>query len=73
MIITYKDFVDWKSNPTTKAVFAEMDNMIQGVAGELADTAGNDSLLDRFRVGYIQAIRDILAISASEMEGKEND
>lgn len=71
MIITVPDFQDWKSQPVTKAFFVDMDSRIQAVAGELADSAGLDSLLDRFRAGYIQAIRDILAVGHEDLEGKE--
>lgn len=71
MIITVPDFHDWKSQPVTKAFFVDLDSRIQDVAGELADTAGIDSLLDRFRVGYIQAIRDIIAVGHGDVEGKE--
>lgn len=73
MIITVPDFLDWKSQPVTKAVHAEMDGMIQGVAGELADNAGENQLHDRFRAGYIQGIRDVLNISVQDVEGVEND
>lgn len=67
MIITYKDFTDWKSQPVTKAIHAEMDSIIQGVAGELADSAGENQLLDRFRAGYIQGIRDVLNIRGGDV------
>lgn len=73
MIITVPDFQDWKSQPVTKAVHAEMDAMIQGVAGELADTAGVDQILDRYRAGYIQGIRDVLNIRVDDIEGDKID
>lgn len=71
MVITKNDFIDWKSNPVTKAVMNELDARIQAVAGLLADSAGLDSLNDRFRVGYIQAYRDTIAITIDDVEGAE--
>lgn len=71
MIITVPDFLDWKSQPVTKAVQTAMDGMIQGVAGELADSAGTDQLHDRYRAGYIQGIRDCLNINVEDVEGEQ--
>ncbi len=71
MVITKNDFIDWKSNPVTKAVMNELDARIQAVAGTLADSAGLDPLNDRFRVGYIQAYRDTIAITIDDVEGAE--
>lgn len=71
MIITVPDFQDWKSQPVTKAFFVVLDERIQDTAGRLAETAGIDQILDRYRAGYIQGIRDVLGIDFDDVEGAE--
>lgn len=73
MILTYQDFIDWKSQLITKAVFAEMDKKIQGIAGELATSAGLDPLFDRYRAGIIQGVVDIMNMEAADVVEKDND
>lgn len=69
MIVTIKDFIDWRSAPVTKAIFAELDKRIQDVAGELAISAGIEPTTDRYRAGYIQGLRDAMSVDAEEVEG----
>lgn len=73
MTITTKDFIDWKSNPVTKAVFTHLKERITDVGTELTFEAGQDPARDRFKVGYIQAIRDTLEVSAEDAKGFDND
>jgi hypothetical protein len=68
MSITKDSFRDWKSNSVTKAVFNELNVRIQGVKDELSGNAGIDIRTDRYRVGYIQALIDLLNIQFDEVE-----
>lgn len=46
----------------------EIQNRIKAIQEDLGNTAGNDSLYDRFRAGAISAYSDILNI---EYEGED--
>lgn len=73
MTITAKDFIDWKSNPVTKAVFNDYKSRIEAHKDILSYVAGKDSLDDRFHAGYIQAFRDALEVSAEDAEVAQDD
>lgn len=73
MTITAKDFIDWKSNPVTKAVFKDYETRIQRHALILSEIAGLDPLVDRFHAGYIQAFRDALQVDGEDVENAQND
>lgn len=72
MTFTNRDFVDWKSNPVTKAVFAHYKQRITDVGTELTFEAGQDPHRDRFKVGYLQALRDALDVNFGEAEDATN-
>ena len=44
--MTKTDFIDWKSNPTTKEVFNQLRQYIDGLQAELGQSAGIDPRLD---------------------------
>lgn len=67
MSVTKDSFRDWKSNPVTKAVFAEIHNMIHESQERLGNSAGLDPLNDRYISGAIAAYRDLLNIDFSEV------
>lgn len=67
MSITKDSFRDWKANPVTKAVFAELNTRIREVQHLLGNTAGLEPLNDRYNVGAIQAYNDILLIDFEEV------
>lgn len=64
--MTRKDFIDWKSNPITKAVFVQIRNNIQGLQEELGESAGVDTYLDAKKVGAIRAYNDVLELDFDE-------
>lgn len=55
-----KDFIDWKSSPITKALYAELNKRIEGLKDELSYGAGDVLRADAIKVGAIQAFRDVL-------------
>lgn len=62
MTITYDDFKDWKSSPVTRALFAGWQARISDLCETLGVVAGEAPLEDRYKAGYIQALRDVLAV-----------
>lgn len=64
-----EDFRQWKDHPVTRAVLGELAGRAENLKHELAQSAGIDSLADRFKVGYIQACYDFSDI---ELEDKDN-
>lgn len=69
---TKSDFVDWKSNPVTKAVFAEIKTLIDEGVETLALSAGVNPVDDRLIVGKINGLRSLLEISFSDVGGKDD-
>lgn len=64
--MTKSDFVEWKSNPTTKAFFDSVQERIYVLQVELGYVAGNDPIQDAKRSGAIQALTDMLHIDFDE-------
>lgn len=64
-----EDFRQWKDHPVTRAVLGELADRVEHLKNELAQSAGNDPIMDRFKVGYIQACNDFSDI---ELEDKDN-
>lgn len=64
--MTKQEYLDWKSSPATQEVFTEIRSRVSGLKDELAGSAGDDSSLDRWRVGAIQAFTDILNTTYEE-------
>ena len=56
------EFLDWKQHPITKRVFAGLQEQEAEVSEQLITSAGIDSLEDRFKSGYIAALRDVYLI-----------
>lgn len=67
MTFTSRDFIDWKSNPVTKAVFEDYRARIESHKDILSTIAGKDPITDRFHAGYIQAFRDALDVDVGEL------
>ena len=65
--MTKTEYVDWRSSPATKEVFAEIESRIEGLKAELAGSAGLDARTDGVKVGAIQAFEDILNTTYSEV------
>lgn len=60
--MTYSDFMDWKANPCTKEVMAEIRSECYEIARVLAVQAGLDSLNDRYQAGVIRGMERILEV-----------
>lgn len=57
--ITRSDFLNWKQDKVTEAFFDAAKERVYEAKEMLAASAGNDSLVDRFLVGLIQAYTEI--------------
>jgi len=66
-----QDFLDWKSHPVTKRVFEGLKEQEALLQEQLVQSAGIDSSEDRYRVGYIAALRDVYLIRLED-EGDTN-
>ena len=60
--VSKEEFMDWKSNHVTKAVFAVIDERISDAKDILGGTAGDDPVADRYLVGMIRAFNEIKQI-----------
>jgi hypothetical protein len=56
------DFTDWKAHPITKRVFEGLKEQELILTDSLVTSAGVDAAEDRFKVGYIAALRDVYLI-----------
>lgn len=56
------DFSDWKQHPITKRVFAGLQEQEQTITEQLVVSAGSVPQEDRFKAGYIAALRDVYLI-----------
>lgn len=64
--MTKLEFVEWKSNPTTKAFFDSVYERINNIQVELGFNAGTNPVYDARRSGAIQALTDMLNIDFDE-------
>lgn len=71
-MITKADYNDWKVNPVTQAVFAEIESLIELGKEELAHSAGENSINDRERVGKLNGLRTLLGISFYDLESQDD-
>lgn len=60
--MTKDEFVAWKNNPITQEVFKKIKQNIDLTKEDLASSAGENPLSDRFKVGAIGAYNDLLLI-----------
>ena len=56
------DFSDWKQHPITKRVFAGLQEQEGNITEQLVVSAGAEPSEDRFKAGYIAALRDVYLI-----------
>lgn len=70
--MTKDDFIEWKSQSVTKRVFAEIEALIESGKDELSFVAGENPLLDAKRVGKLDGLRSLLAISFYDLEDEQN-
>ena len=72
-IITASDFIDWKSNPVTKAFMEACNERIEDAKSELAISAGINPIQDNLLRGLILAYREINDFRIDDLEGAEVD
>ncbi len=61
--ISKEEFLDWKANHVTKAVFGVLEQRIQDAKDILAATAGEDPVADRYLVGMIRGFSELQEVS----------
>lgn len=59
-MVTYADFINWKSDPVTKKFFESIEDRIEQIKDTLVQDAGKDPGTDRYYCGYALACFDIL-------------
>jgi len=64
-----EDFVVWKTHPITKQVFNVLRKREADLTEFLIDSAGENSVTDAYRRGYIHAVRDVIL---TNLEDEEN-
>jgi hypothetical protein len=72
-VITASDFLDWKSNPVTKAFMEACNERIEDAKNELAIGAGLNSVQDNLLRGFILAYREMQDFRIDDLEGAEVD
>ena len=72
-VITASDFLDWKSNPVTKAFIEACNERVEDAKNTLAISAGIDSTQDNLLRGFILAYREMQEFRNEDLEGTEVD
>lgn len=70
-IITKSDFLDWRSNPVTKAFYDAANIRIDECKDLLSYSAGADSLQDRMLVGMVTAYREMQDFRVDDLQEVE--
>lgn len=68
MEITKADFVDWRSNPVTKAFLGVCLDRAREAKDVLAVTAGLDSGQDSFYRGFIHAYQEMFEFRVDDVD-----
>lgn len=58
-MISKSDYINWKSDPVTRAFFEATRERVEEAKEMLAVSAGIDPTLDNFYRGFIKAYREI--------------
>jgi DNA-directed RNA polymerase len=66
--MTKEEFVDWKNHTVTREVFKSLKEKVDELSEDLSQTAGLDSITDRFKTGAIAGYRDLLLIAFEDTE-----
>lgn len=66
--MTKQDFLDWKQHPVTKQVFAAFKEREGQLLLALGNSAGLDPQEDRFRAGYISALKDFYQVELEDTQ-----
>lgn len=67
--MTKDEFQNWKESAITQEILQHILQLIEEGKEELADMAGSDPIRDRYVVGKIRGLREILEISIEDPEG----
>lgn len=70
-VISASDFLDWKSNPVTRAFFDACNIRIEDAKEELAISAGLNATQDNLLRGIIYAYREMQDFHIEDLEGAE--
>lgn len=70
-VITASDFIEWKSNPVTRAFFDACNERIEDAKDNLSISAGIDSVQDNLVRGIIYAYREMQEFRIDDLEGEE--
>ena len=70
-VITASDFIEWKSNPVTRAFFEACNERIEDAKDNLSISAGIDSVQDNLIRGIIYAYREMQEFRIDDLEGEE--
>ena len=70
-VITASDFIEWKSNPVTRAFFEACNERIEDAKDNLSISAGIDSTQDNLIRGIIYAYREMQEFRIDDLEGEE--
>ena len=62
------DFLDWRTNPVTEAVFKSIQERMERLTQLLSNQAGLDPSEDRRLTGMIAAYRTLLEIEFEEFD-----
>lgn len=71
MTIQKEDFMDWVKQPVTKVIMKVLSERIRDREFELGMRAGSDPLSDRYTVGGIAALRELIQINWEDLEGED--
>lgn len=66
--MTQDEFISWRNDPVTTAVFMEIRELISDGKDELALVAGENPISDAKRVGKLLGLQSILDIAFSDLE-----
>ena len=66
--VSQSDYIEWRSNPVTKAFYAAIVDYIEQVKENLSVTAGFDSNEDNFKRGTIAAMRDVIQFRIDDLQ-----
>ena len=70
LIITPEDWKAWKQDTVTQLFYEAVKERIEDAKETLANTAGQDMIMDNFYRGFIYAYREMLEFKVEEQEGE---
>ena len=69
--LTKEDWKDWKANTVTRLFYEACAERVDEAKETLANTAGQDQLLDNFYRGFIYAYREMFEFRFEEPDDVE--